>query len=139
MNLSAQHLIASILWLSPAIQTVATLGIVSFASSIRRNLGAQNLRAGALATFAAILLLLHAGYFLAPMWWRSGRHLLGAATMLPVALCVLGSLVVVLTQTDLMRDVKRWETPARIGAIAGAGALVLAYVGPIVLMLAASS
>lgn len=139
MTFSAQHLISSILWLSPVIQTTAALGLVSFASSIRRNLGAQNLHTGALALFGAVLLLLHAGYFLAPMWWRSGRHLLGAATMLPIALIVLGSLVVLLTQTDLFRDAMRWEAPRRLAAIAGAGALVLAYVGPIVLMLAAST
>jgi hypothetical protein len=139
MTFSAQHLIASILWIAPAIQTAATLGVLSLASSLRKSLGAQNLHAGALALFGAFLLLLHTGYFLAPMWWRSGRHLLGAATMLPIALVVLGTLVVLLTQTDLFQDAKRWEAPRRLAAIAGAGALVLAYIGPIILMLAAST
>ena len=137
MNFAAPQLIAGILWISPAIQTAATLGLLAGASTLRRNLGAQRTNAGTIAAFGAAILLLHFGYFLAPLWWRSGRHLLGAATMLPVALLVLGSLLVLVTQTHFLRDVARWAVHRRLAAVAAASILVIAYVGPLVLMLAA--
>ena len=137
MNFPAQQLIAAILWISPAIQTAATLGVLASASALRKNLGAQRTNTPTIAAFAAVILVLHFGYFLAPLWWRSGRHLLGAATMLPIALLVLGSLVVLVTQTHLARDVARWAIPRRLAVVAAAGILVVAYVGPLVLMLAA--
>jgi hypothetical protein len=139
MNFSAQQLITTILWLSPAIQTAATFGFLSLALTVRRNLGARNMNSGALVAAGAIALALHAGYFLAPMWWKSGRHLLGAATMLPVTLLVLGALVVVVTQTEIVRDMTRWAMTRRLAVWAGVAALVMAYVGPLVLMLAASA
>jgi hypothetical protein len=139
MNVSAQQLITAILWLSPAIQVAAILGLLSLASGFRRSLGAQNTNSGALAAAGVIAMALHAGYFLAPMWWKSGRHLLGAATMLPITLLVLGALVVVVTQTDIVRDMTRWAVTRRLAVWAGVAALVMAYVGPLVLMLAASA
>lgn len=138
MTLSASFLILALLWIAPLIQTLATVSILVVATSIRRNLGAQNTDVGALALFGIVALLLHTGYFLAPHWWASGRHLLGAATMLPVALLVLAALVVVVTQTGVVRGLSRSTRGRRVAAIAAGGALVLAYVGPIVLMLAAS-
>jgi hypothetical protein len=139
MTLSAQHFITLILWLAPVIQTAAALGLLALAAAFRRNLGPHRRNTGPFIAAGSLMLLLHAGYFLAPMWWNSGRCLLGAATMLPIALLVLGALVVAATQTELLRDVARWELPQRLAVIAGAGVLVLAYLGPLVLMLAASA
>jgi hypothetical protein len=133
---TTQQMIAATLWAAPAVQTLMTLGIVWFASTLRRNFGAQSSNAGILVAFAAVMLALHVGYFLAPMWWKSGRHLLGAATMLPIALLVLGSMVVAVSQTEILTDVARWGVMPRVAVIAGAALVVLAYVVPLTLMLA---
>jgi hypothetical protein len=139
MTLPAEKLITTILWVAPFIQTLATVGVLILASSFRKGLGAQTSNTGFLAGFGAVMLVLHMGYFLAPHWWTTGRHLLGVATMLPVALLVLAALVTVSTQTDIVAALARGAVPMRIAAFAGTGALVLAYVGPIVLLLAASA
>lgn len=139
MTLHSQQLILGVLWAAPVIQTVATLATVAAARSFRRNLGAQRSNMPALVAFAAVVLLLHAGYFLAPWWWSSGRQLLGAATMLPVALLMLAALAVVATQADLVEQVTRARLAQRVTVIACLGALFLAYAGPLVLMLAASA
>lgn len=133
---TAQQLIAFILWSAPALQAVGTLAFLRACYAFRRNLGAHDMHVGMLVGFGAVTLALHAGYFLAPFWWRSGRCLLGAATMLPVALVVLGAAAVALSQTELARDIARSGGIVRMGAVAGAALLLFAYLGPLVVMLA---
>jgi len=45
--------------------------------------------------------------------------LLGAATMLPVAIVVLGTLVVVASQTQILQDLSRAGIALRLAALAG--------------------
>lgn len=130
-----QQLIYAALWVAPGVQTLASLGLAWFAMTVRRNFGAHSSSAVLVVVATGVFLALHVGYFMAPVWWKSGRHLLGAATMLPIALVVLGSMVAVVGQTDILSDVARWGMGARVLTLGGALVLALAYVVPLMVML----
>lgn len=138
MNFASQLATDLVLWLSPLVQAGAVMGLVWFIATVRRNFGARNMQKGALAAFGAGLLALHTGYFLAPMWWKTGQYLLGAATMLPIALLSLTGIVITLSQTGIVQGVSEAAVHRRVALYGGMAALVLAYVGPLVLMLVAS-
>lgn len=139
MNDAAEHMVTAILWVAPGIQTIATGVGVGYLFSLRRERSMPELRPALLLGLGAAVLALHAGYFLGPVWWARGRHLLAAATMLPIALAALGTLLITSAQTEILADVARSGTSARIGLMFAVALLLLSYLVPLLLMLAASS
>ena len=132
---TAYSFIATVLWASPVIQALAGISAIAVWKSRRREPPPPG--AGPLVGLTAGVLVLHTGYILAPLWWAGGRYLLGAATMLPVAIIVVGSIAVIVLQAGIVRPLAHSHPGRRILLYSAAALLALAYIGPLLVMLAA--
>src|SRR5262245_33796919 len=93
----SRALITLLLWIPPAIQATGCLGLALFGSRLAPGMQTRSRSAGATELLIGLLLVaLHLGYFLAPLWWGTPRRFWAASAMAPIALIVVGSLLALL-------------------------------------------
>jgi hypothetical protein len=125
-----------IVWASGAVIVGAVALVVAAGQGLRANFGAQRSTLGISLAFAAVVLVLHAGYLLGPLWLSTGRRGLGLALMLPPALLAAAALFIVL-RTEVLPDLLKSGGIVPAATIAGGVILLGAYAGPLIVMGAA--
>ncbi len=126
----------AVLWGSPVIITFVVVGVCWWLQTVRANFGAMRSTAGLMVLMAAGVLVLHSGYFLAPL--VEGRGVGGEIwSLVLMAPGLLGGLSL---GVFLMATGVGPELAEKVGGAAGLGVAVVVglvvYLGPAVVLLA---
>ena len=96
---------------------------------------ANNRNPAPVVAFGLVLILLHAGYMAAPWLYAADRKGLALLLMAPIGLGMLGFGAFFASRVDVLEALPDAGPMRHFGIAIGAMLLLLAYVGPIVVML----
>lgn len=86
------NIASAILWVFPIVQSLACMGFALAGSKLGFAIQSRQRGPGpAEALIGLLMVAMHAGYFLAPLWCGSGRKWWAVLMMVPIALIVFGA------------------------------------------------
>lgn len=123
-----------ILSCSPLI-ILAAIGACCWLINVIRVGFASNRNPAPVVAFGLVLIVLHAGYMAAPWLYAADRKGLALLLMAPIGLGMLGFGAFFASRVDVLEALPDAGPMRHLGIAIGALLLLLAYVGPIVVML----